>query len=152
MLNQACRKEMRGMLFAGLSLLLCLFSIHSFAQQKKLREVEVIKFDNYSGAGEQKVYKQSFPDSAESPVFNLAFAIKQFGFPPANDTLNKILAGKKTPQYKPAQFDSHKRLLHYYRNAKEHYEFEYNTYGNLQYIKRWGLKHVTAQMTFIYVY
>lgn len=114
--------------------------------------MEVIKFDNYAGTGEQKLYKQSFPDSVETPVFDLAFAIKHFNFPPANDTLSKLLSDKKGPQYKPAQFDSHKRLVHYYRNAKENYEFEYNAYGNLQYIKRWGVKHVTAQMTFIYVY
>jgi hypothetical protein len=126
-----------------------------FAQQTKhVHEVQVIKFDNYdNAAGEQTVFKHVYIDSIEfAPAFDIAFAVKQFNFPTANDTLTKLLAGKTTPQYMPAKRDSRKRLVQYFPSAKEHYDFEYNSFGNLQYIKRWGVKHVTAQMTFIYIY
>ena len=125
----------------------------SAQNKKRIREAEVIKFDNYDAAlGEQKIYKEHFPDSIPLPVFDVAFAVKRFNFPPASDTLQKILAGKPATCFKPAQYDSHKRLIHYYRNSHEHFEFEYNSLGHLQYIKRWGVKHVTAQVTFIYIY
>jgi YD repeat-containing protein len=130
------------------------FSSSSFAQQKKkITEIQVIKFDNYDAAnGEQKIYKETFPDSINAPQYNIAFAMLNFHFPPANDTLTKILAGKKTPEFMPVQKDAENRIVRYYRNAKENYEFEYNSEGNLRYIKRWGAKHVTAQITFIYVH
>ncbi len=147
-----CKHTLTSVFFALLFLIpLC----QSFAQQKKkIREVQVIKFDNYdeTAKGEQKVYNETFPDSVEAPLFDAAFAVQKFNFPPANDTLKKILAGQKTPQYMPAQKDPANRLVRYYRNAKENYEYEYNSEGNLRYIKRWGAKHVTAQMTFIYVH
>jgi hypothetical protein len=133
---------------------LLFYIVPAHAQQKRrIHEVEVVKFDNYDAAdGEQKLYKEHFADTIPLPVFDLAFALNHFNFPPANDTLRKILSGKPASAYKPAVFDTKKRLVHYYRNAREHYEFEYNSAGNIQYIKRWGAKHVTAQLTFIYVY
>jgi hypothetical protein len=147
--NDLSRRSGGCLLFA---LLFC--TAPAFAQHKRrIHEVEVVKFDNYDAAeGEQKLYKEHFADTIPLPAFDLAFALKHFNFPPANDTLRNILSGKTAVAYKPAVFDTRKRLIHYYRNAREHYEFEYNTAGNIQYIKRWGAKHVTAQLTFIYVY
>jgi hypothetical protein len=137
----------------AMSLVLLVFYSSSFAQRKKISEVQVIKFDNYDEArGEQKIYTQTFPDSIDAPKYDVAFAIQNFHFPPSNDTLTKILAGKKTPQFMPAQKDAENRIVRYYRNAKENFEFEYNSEGNLRYIKRWGAKHITAQVTFIYVH
>jgi YD repeat-containing protein len=134
-------------------LVVLFFATSSFAQNKKISEVQVIKFDNYAEAhGDQNIYKQTFPDSIDAPKYDAAFAIQHFQFPPANDTLTKTLSGKKTPQFMPAQKDAEGRIVRYYRNAKENYEFEYNSEGNLRYIKRWGAKHVTAQITFIYVH
>lgn len=138
-------------------LLLCLSflgSRKSCAQvPKKIHEVQVIKFDNYDNVdGEQKIYNQSFSKDTTGLHFDVTFAVKEFHFPPANDTLTKILAHQKGPFFQPPVYDTKKRIVHYYRNAREHYEFEYNSFGNLQYIKRWGAKHVTAQITFIYLY
>ena len=150
-------KSMTGFLHIScycilVALQLCAFDA-SAQKKRRIHEVEVVKFDNYDAAdGEQKLYKEHFADTVPLPVFDLAFALKKFNFPPANDTLRKILSGKPTAAYKPAMFDAKKRLIHYYRNARENYEFEYNSAGNIQYIKRWGAKHVTAQITFIYVY
>jgi len=145
-------------MYALRSLWMCLVALNfavsvSAQQKKKISEVQVIKFDNYDAAhGEQHIYKETFPDSVEAPRYDVAFAIQNFHFPPANDTLTKILAGKSTPQFLPAEKDAANRLVRYYRNTKENYEFEYNSEGNLRYIKRWGAKHVTAQITFIYVH
>ena len=131
----------------------------SFAQGKKkqIHEVSVVKFDNYAKAdGEQKIfskrYLQDTTGTDVAPVFDILYSVSNFSFPPANDTLLNTLAHKPTPQFKPAEFDPQKRLTGYYRSAFEHYTFEYNSFGNLVYIKRWGAKHVTAQMTFIYYY
>jgi hypothetical protein len=134
------------------------FSVAADAQEKrKIHEVQVIKFDNYGTVhGEEKLMDQRYlTDSTGSdpaPVFDAAFSIARFNFPPPNDTLQKTIGRVPTPEYKAAEFDAQKRLTHYYRNAFEHYTFEYNSLGNLQYIKRWGAKHVTAQVTFIYMY
>jgi hypothetical protein len=120
-----------------------------------VKEVQVIKFDNYDNVdGEQKIFNHTYPkDTTEMALhFDVAYAVQHFSFPPPNDTLTKLLAHQKTPVYQAAVYDEKKRIQHYYRNAKEHYEFEYNSFGNLQYIKRWGAKHVTAQITFIYLY
>ncbi|MFI5148100.1 MAG: hypothetical protein ACHQRM_00085 [Bacteroidia bacterium] len=134
--------------------------VNSLAAQEKMKpivEVSVIKFDNYDNVdGEQKLFFQRYlQDSLKrdvAPHFDIAFALTHFRFPPPNDTLAGLLAHKKTPACKPAEYDTQKRLVHYYRNPVEHYIFEYNTFGNLASIQRWGVKHKTAQLTFIYIY
>jgi|GEM_PF-2689035 hypothetical protein len=125
-------------------------------QKKQIVEVSVIKFDNYDSVGEQKIFFQRYlQDSLKrdvAPLFDAAFAIQHFKFPPVSDTLSGVLAHKAVPVFKPAEYDSRKRLVHYYRSPVEHYIFEYNSAGNLAGIQRWGVKHKTAQITFIYIY
>jgi hypothetical protein len=125
-------------------------------QKKQIVEVSVIRFDNYANVGEEKIFFQRYlQDSLKrdvAPLFDIAFAIQHFKFPPASDTLSGVLAHKAVPAFKPAEYDSRKRLVHYYRSPLEHYIFEYNSAGNLAGIQRWGVKHKTAQITFIYIY
>jgi hypothetical protein len=149
------KAQLRGI---GLCMLSLLTSVVVHAQEKrKIHEVQVIKFDNYGvRPGEEKIFNKRYLQDTTgldvAPVFDISFCVLNFSFPPSSDTLLKTIAHQTTPQFKPAEFDSKKRIVHYYRNAFEHYTFEYNALGNLQYIKRWGAKHVTAQMTFVYFY
>ncbi len=130
-------------------------SLLASAQKKQIHEVQVIKFDNYGPvAGEQKIFDQRYLQDTTgldvAPTFDVSYCIAHFNFPPSNDTLMKSLKSGPGPQYKPAVFDSQHRLVEYFKGPVERYTFEYNAIGNLAYIKRWGAKHITAQLTFIY--
>jgi len=130
-------------------------SLLASAQKKPIHEVQVIKFDNYGPvAGEQTIFDQRYLQDTTgldvAPVFDVSYSIAHFSFPPTNDTLMKCLKSSPSTRFKPAVFDSSHRLVEYFRGPVEHYTFEYNAIGNLLYIKRWGAKHVTAQLTFIY--
>ncbi|HXC06649.1 MAG TPA: hypothetical protein VNZ86_17955, partial [Bacteroidia bacterium] len=127
------------------TLFFLLFVCHSsFAQEKPkpITEVSVIKFDNYDKVdGEEKIFFQRYlQDSLRrdvAPVFDALYAIEHFKFPPPSDTLTRLLSHKPATPFKPAEYDTHKRLLQYYRSPVEHYIFEYNTFGNLANIQRW---------------